>query len=396
MPRTLRTISPRAAKENVRALLASLPHNRPGSRADGGGTAINDSILIIPGGDVVVVDDNIFNQADIQDTARVCAYAYALNFTNNAGCIVVPAVEGLPSYLMYLENGNLTPDDINPSPQHKPTNFDYTFKLMTEWIQLKIQDDSNDEFTEGGGGTNYSPWVHDKQVAGNGIPVKWDQWPPFNDCCATINGIHPLVGCLAVAVGQVMAFHRYPTSYQGHPYDWNLMLATIYAPGVAQILADLGTQDNLRMSYGLSSSGASMKYVKPTFRNFGYISCNEPIDFSYPKLMADIKAGYPIILCAKNGLGECHAWVADGYYNRTCTRYSDNKKFKEEYVHCNWGWGGTYDGYVLANIFDYKGYTNDPFPDDYPPGNSDDPDISDTAFCKKIQIVTVLNHDKNQ
>ena len=52
-----------------------------------------------------------------------------------------------------------------------------------------------------------------------------------------------------------------------------------------------------------------------------------------------------------------HAWVIDGYCNLTCDAV--HKKTKErttitaDYVHCNPGWDGFYNGYYINNIFTF-------------------------------------------
>lgn len=47
--------------------------------------------------------------------------------------------------------------------------------------------------------------------------------------------------------------------------------------------------------------------------------------------------------------------MVDGYITRTRTvSYSDGTSStqREKLLHCNWGWGGTADGYYYYNMFD--------------------------------------------
>ena len=52
-----------------------------------------------------------------------------------------------------------------------------------------------------------------------------------------------------------------------------------------------------------------------------------------------------------------HAWVIDGYCNLTCDAIHEDTKEKEtitaDYVHCNVGWGGDYNGYYISNVFTF-------------------------------------------
>ena len=38
------------------------------------------------------------------------------------------------------------------------------------------------------------------------------------------DGEFALAGCVAIAMGQIMAYHKQPSSYNGHEYDWDAIL----------------------------------------------------------------------------------------------------------------------------------------------------------------------------
>ncbi len=52
-----------------------------------------------------------------------------------------------------------------------------------------------------------------------------------------------------------------------------------------------------------------------------------------------------------------HAWVIDGYCNLTCDavhkKTKERKSITADYVHCNAGWGGWYNGYYISNVFTF-------------------------------------------
>ena len=50
-----------------------------------------------------------------------------------------------------------------------------------------------------------------------------------------------------------------------------------------------------------------------------------------------------------------HAWVVDGYIDQV----KNNQQ--SYYLHCNWGWGGTKNGYFLHNVFNAE--QNPPYDD---------------------------------
>lgn len=49
----------------------------------------------------------------------------------------------------------------------------------------------------------------------------WDQHAPFNEYCFTDDGEQALVGCTAIAVAQIMAYHKWPEQYGGYTFDWD-------------------------------------------------------------------------------------------------------------------------------------------------------------------------------
>ncbi len=70
----------------------------------------------------------------------------------------------------------------------------------------------------------------------------------------------------------------------------------------------------------------------------------------------------PAIIMGRNTNGDGHSWVADGWLYRTRIVYSiynDGSKKKymtqgQRLVHCNFGWGGTANGYYYYGAFDLR------------------------------------------
>ena len=53
-----------------------------------------------------------------------------------------------------------------------------------------------------------------------------------------------------------------------------------------------------------------------------------------------------------------HAWVSDGC--SYCVDYNNNDKIKNCYIHCDWGWGGSADGYYTGAVFKALDYNIKP------------------------------------
>lgn len=81
-----------------------------------------------------------------------------------------------------------------------------------------------------------------------------------------------------------------------------------------------------------------------------------------------------------------HAWVYDGYMI-TKIKYIGVEFYHSELLHCNWGWGGSKNGYYLSKVFDTsKAYIEDE-PDEYNEGRN---------YKYKLQYSIISNPNINQ
>ncbi len=211
------------------------------------------------------------------------------------------------------------------------------------------------------------------------VPTKWEQSHPYNlhvNSFPCNDGVRSKIGCAAVALGQLMAYHKQPTGY-----DWDLLTATktispnasIFAKQeVARLLINLAIE--LKTVYGCSfdrpvadrTKGTSQAYdVIPAFAEFGY-SCSEnqiKIGVSGDTIFNNIINKRPV-LCAAFGPPYGHIFIIDGIYRK----YRDKFYFRTDYstpadkrryeiykvrecfatVHINWGWAGSSDGWYYS------------------------------------------------
>lgn len=192
----------------------------------------------------------------------------------------------------------------------------------------------------------------------------WDQGEPYNALTPCIDGQHCLVGCVALAMAQVLRYwkaqplpgeHTYTDSLGCEQtltvrfpvsYDYSNMLDS-YAPGtsytedevaaVARLLADCGVA--VEMRYGLGSSGSNTIYQAMALRN--YFAFSPSIQhyyrnfFTTPEwnemLRTELSEGRPVLMAAQSP-SLAHAFVCDGYDNQGL-------------FHLNLGMGGDADGY---------------------------------------------------
>ena len=284
----------------------------------------------------------------------------------------------------------------------------YVLNTAEEWNSITERDitdyqarTANKEIVNSGKYV-YSSW---KKNSGNKkcqIPVNWNQNPsPYNTCLKAVKGEKGnYVGCGAIQVAQIMAFHKYQKSNKSPnltlikkkwsqakkwngKYDFSL-LTSVKDP-------DIFSSENLRIQLGAFlfdvaegckseyHSNGTTTYEKNRLeylQSQGYTYTNTS-DYSFSKIKASLNAGCPVPICGQSkkivtttthqflwwtwtttntSYSDGHAFIIDGYYNMTCTATNGKNKITitDNFVHCNPGWGGIGNGYYLSGVFNYN------------------------------------------
>ncbi len=203
------------------------------------------------------------------------------------------------------------------------------------------------------------------EAVGKMISTTWSQGKYYNAQCpqnnCDRNDGRALVGCVAVAVAQIMRYHKYPAKGTGqknhislkqtltvnfgaNSYDWNAMpdQLTNYNAEVAKILYHVGVA--CEMGYGCGGSSTYSAKAREAFVNyFGYANTAKLVNKNNytgnweNDLKKEIDANRPVYysgLTPDNKSG--HAFVCDGYDNAGM-------------FHMNMGWGGLADTYYKLN-----------------------------------------------
>ncbi|MBN2406521.1 MAG: C10 family peptidase [Elusimicrobia bacterium] len=193
------------------------------------------------------------------------------------------------------------------------------------------------------------------------IKTTWDQMSPYNKYCPMDGAKRSVVGCVATAMAQLVAFHRYPESISfsvdkdsyttktkgiSIPSDYkscdfpsfsqlNSMLSHIdYADEDEDYAAALSFACGIivEMDYTASASGAW--FTKEDFlEDLDYSNAREMLESEagfYDTLINDMKNRRPALITIYEGStsGGGHAIIADGY--RDTGEY-----------HLNYGWGSS-------------------------------------------------------
>lgn len=207
-----------------------------------------------------------------------------------------------------------------------------------------------------------------KAVVAPLLKTKWDQLKPFNDKCPMGWDGRAPVGCVAVALGQIMNYHRWPAKSEGIiDYDAGL---TWINEDLADYSYDFDNLDIPQFLYNVAAacqvkfendgSGAwdviagkgilehfdydkGMEYHVPDYKayetmypsNYVYKSCSYTKSQWDSLLRVELDERRPVYYSGSN-LKTGHAFVCDGYDD-------------SGYFHFNWGWGGAFDGWFVTS-----------------------------------------------
>ena len=192
---------------------------------------------------------------------------------------------------------------------------------------------------------------------------KWSQSNHFNDMCPLYDGVNrSVVGCGPIAAGQIMRYHKKPQHLA-----WNNMPLTYATTTTASFLYELGTK--AKATYG-SQTGTTEPNIKSAIESYGY-KCKLD-NYNRNTAQQNIKNKRPVFMSGYDGKSG-HAWVVSGIYNSTsedvtiiyhpvsnvamfpAITHRDNTAYIYA-NYCNWGWGGSYDGYYGMDRYTPNGY----------------------------------------
>ena len=295
---------------------------------------------------------------------------YIVNFKNDDGYVLVNARDTFGCIYAYIENGHLTPTDTIDNDD---------FRQFLDRIQVLCALEYPDPDTPLPPDTaitipnpiNPDPsgpidqaigiWRIDAHIAPL-LTVKWHQRDPFNRYCFTNYGQQAVAGCVAISAAQIAAYHRYPSAYNGHTYNWEAICQGVLPAtetgkdGAAHLVHDIGVL--VGMNYGVTASRSYNSVMWKCWDAFGYHSSYG--NYDYDLCLEELEDGRPVVLGGYSyNPNAGHSWVVDGAMERnyyvplmTLGGVSDEIiQMSQKMLHCNWGWNGKYNGYYLNDAF---------------------------------------------
>lgn len=309
-----------------------------------------------------------------------------INFGNDEGFAIVSTKDN--QILAVTESGDLSVEDLTKdysnedfenNPKAVISSYVTNFIIgPTIPVGPAIPDDSINM-----GYVVTGPWVTETQIHPL-VQIKIGQDAPYNNYCPIINSQHCPAGCAAIAVIQIMSANQYPNTIGGITYSWNTIINRYKTHAatqtvLAQWIRTIG--DECKMAYSINGSGTEIDSVKKCLLLYSrYKNINIVMNPDYEDIYSMLQKRTPLyyrgVRTKENGQSSGHAWVVDGcIYQKQCVQlYDHNDVLTGEYyeirnyVHCNWGWNGSCDGYYITNVFNLS--NGAPIPDEGTTGTS--------------------------
>lgn len=268
-------------------------------------------------------------------------YAFT-DFEKN--CFVIVASK---QYVQYLDNPILAYGIDEPFKFHYGAGIEILQVILDQYdSQLQYLYDNCKEYS-------YSfDSIYEPQPEGVAPlldTIAYDQSEPYNKFFPydSIDGKEEkcVAGCGPIAMAQVLIYYNYPvtptgtvsfSTKSGKEYTVNLEQYPVKWDGteddIANLVFDCAASTSAKMSpQGTSAQLNNIEYALNNYWNYNGSVINNGHKERLHSIYNELDKKRPIILSGGN-----HAYICDGYDN--------------DYLHYNFGWGGSYNGYYRMII----------------------------------------------
>lgn len=295
---------------------------------------------------------------------------YIVNFDDQAGYAIMGADDRIEGVIALVDDGSLSPEEFLDEPQTRMSNqIDNNRRLLFR----RIVDYANENVDANDGALSrppicYGPWEIYTRME-KMLRTKWHQYAPFNNFCPVVDDRRCPAGCVAIALGQIIAYNKMTYGIGPDeiydPLDWNGIFSCMNKNNfsdftdsenfaVAQFSRLIG--DLAGMEYAPDGSTSNIDKAMNLLRRIGYTGWGRRVyDVGEIKEML-LDHGLPVYMRgfidrAINPGG--HAWVVDGIYgySRFVKEGTASTIEYRDLIHCNFGWEGDSDGFYHSGIF---------------------------------------------
>lgn len=292
---------------------------------------------------------------------------YAFNNGADKGFTVVSGDDRLPEVIGYATKGTFAEDDMPAQLKWLLDAYERQFEALANndaKAMAAMEERESLAKSRTVANTNVSPLLGG---------IAWNQEDPFNNLCPLEGSNRSVTGCVATAMAQVIAFHKYPATLKatipayttsskkfdmpeiaaGASYDYANMLSQYsndsyteaQANAVATLMLHCGCSVKMDYTYSEGSGAATSYAMYALGTYFGYdqdlLAWVPRANYTLAKwcslLDNELNSSRPVIFSGQSLKEGGHAFVCDG---------ADGAGF----YHINWGWGGYCNGYFDVSL----------------------------------------------
>ena len=261
-------------------------------------------------------------------------------------------------------------------------SFKHKYNITDEEIENAKQNYQNSLNTRKFWGyDSWSEWKVEKSNLNElEVLTQWNQSYPYNSAIQAMEGKSYPTGCGTTALAQIMAYHKFPKKYKRDDlnilknnwtlasewdgiYDWDEMTSNPKAFYISQqgkicigaLMYEISK--GINSSYSLTGTSSTMNGRISYLRKIGY-KCDKQKTYTFKNISSSLQNNCPVMIRGSTSSGSGHAWIIDGSLELARTRnyyifwIPFRCKEKQDFVHCNYGWGGYDDD---GNEYNYNG-----------------------------------------
>lgn len=319
---------------------------------------------------------------------------YIVNFTEGGFAVVAAKRDVLNPIFGIAENGNFDTEN-NPNLQYYMNIGKECYAERNPLLPIRPWNPPLDTTMHNLGNIQFDSTV---TYTNRYVPTKWGQLYPYNAYCPPRengNGNQP-VGCLALAISQILAFHRYPSEFifenTKYVLDWNEILlcnnledleyTSLLGTSQAQrLLSVMGKM--LNSKYSDDKTTAFLGDAAPVLWSLNYNASNLKFHPTIEECITALRDYGPILIAGdiKNKPtegSEGHGWIVDAVKIKKIywpgTSQTEKTLFGTHYYfNMNWGVCGKGDGFYIV------------------PSTLDTINASSATIYHKIRVITNIN-----
>lgn len=292
---------------------------------------------------------------------------YAFNNVAGKGFTLVSGDDRMPEVIGYATTGSFSEDNMPIQMKALLSAYEQTYEALqdNDLKALAVADERQAlAVTRAAANIKVNPLLGS---------IAWNQGNPYNLLCPVDGTENSVTGCVATAMAQIIAYHKYPEILEaeipayttrtkgfdmpaipaGQTYDYAKMLPTYpwgasytdeQAKAVATLMLHCGC--SVKMNYTLGGSGANTYVaINSLVDYFGYdrdlinsvLRANCQLEEWCSILDNELDNNRPVLVSGTDIKTGGHAFICDG---------ADGNGF----YHINWGWGGYCNGYFDISL----------------------------------------------